>query len=134
MYLHNITEAIALGKAGVPLAMPSVAATPGETAVEAAAAIVKDYAQMHKMLASDWRGTLNENTNVTHWKAHNPMVFVASLDACSYDSVKKRHFLRHLYIEMYHFYQDRLGTNIGKTHKGRRFLRTRSCGGRHSHR
>jgi hypothetical protein len=31
--------------------------------------------------------------------------------------VRKRHFLSHLYIKKMMFYQDRLGTNIGKTQK-----------------
>ena len=38
-------------------------------------------------------------------------------------SVRKRVFLRHLYIKC-SFYQDRLGTNITKTQKKTRFLRT----------
>jgi hypothetical protein len=33
---------------------------------------------------------------------------------------KKTRLLRHVYIKTMPFYQDRLGTNIGKTHKRRR--------------
>lgn len=76
--------AVALGNAGVPLAMPSVPALSASATV-IAAAIVKDYATMYQQLRMDWRGTKDGN-NVTHWKSHGKMVFVASLDACSYDS------------------------------------------------
>jgi hypothetical protein len=45
---------------------------------------------------------------------------------------RKRHFLRHLYINAL-FYQDRLGTNMGKTQKKCRFLaRFLSFAGIHS--
>ena len=78
-------EAVALGDAGVPLAMPSVQPLGGGTATDVATAITKDYAVMFKMLGADWRGTLGGN-NLTTWKSHGKMVFVASLDACSYES------------------------------------------------
>lgn len=77
-------DAVALGEAGVPMAMPSVSPVVG-TATDAAAAIAKDYSDMYKMLRADWRGTKGGD-NRTHWKNHGKMVFIASLDACSYES------------------------------------------------
>eukprot|EP00966_Prymnesium_polylepis_P332223 7387737-Prymnesium_polylepis.1 len=65
--------------------MPSVRAPRGD-AIDAATAITQDYAAMYQMLGSDWRGSVNPGTNQTEWTNHGNMVFVARLDACSYDS------------------------------------------------
>eukprot|EP01043_Picozoa_sp_COSAG02_P051924 COSAG02_NODE_5526_length_4257_cov_3.577099_4_plen_780_part_00 len=77
-------DAVKLGNAGVPLAMPSVQTWSG-SATDIAAAIAADYGKMYLQMRTDWRGTKASN-NMTHWKRHGKMVFVASLDACSYES------------------------------------------------
>ena len=78
------TDAVALGAAGVPLAMAS--ADLQGSAVEAASAIAASYGTMFAMLGRDWRGTVNTGTGQIEWRNHGKMVFVASLDACSHDS------------------------------------------------
>ena len=82
---HSGSEAVGLGDAGVPLAMPAVPPLSG-SAIDAATSIVKDYGSMYQMLSRSWRGSTAPGTNRTVWTNHAKMVFVASLDACSYDS------------------------------------------------
>ena len=90
-------QAIALGKGGVPLAMvrvPPASASP--TAEAAAFAMAAGYAPMFSMLAGHWAAfeqcskvnpaTHRCSANRTMWATTAPMVFAASLDACSYQS------------------------------------------------
>jgi hypothetical protein len=81
----SAADAVALGAVGVPLAMPSVNVVSG-SAIAAATAIATDYAVLYEELGSHWRSHLNPGNNRTEYKNHGNMVFVASLDACSYES------------------------------------------------
>ena len=73
-------QAVALGDAGVPLAMPSVQTVSG-SATAAASAIITDYGAMYKKLGGNWVGKLDPGTNQTHWENHGKMVFVSTPSA-----------------------------------------------------
>jgi hypothetical protein len=94
-------QALALGEAGVPLAMPRVdAAAAGATAESAASDMVAAYAPMLRMLSKHWdhveqcshtnAATAACDANTTIWRrtigSGARQVFVASLDACSHAS------------------------------------------------
>ncbi|KAL1524011.1 hypothetical protein AB1Y20_018926 [Prymnesium parvum] len=81
----SAAAAVALGGAGVPLAMPAVRPTPGGAAAQAAA-IAAEYGAMYLQLRAAATSSFDAAANRTLWRAGGKMVFVAALDACGFDS------------------------------------------------
>eukprot|EP01052_Picozoa_sp_SAG31_P058367 SAG31_NODE_17800_length_657_cov_1.152330_1_plen_150_part_10 len=89
----SASQAAELGNSGVPLAMPSVRTLNDENATAVASSIASEYSAMYQVLENNWRGTFHpfnasepDGPGQTLWKNHGKMVFVASLDACAYES------------------------------------------------
>lgn len=81
----SAADALALGRAGLPLAMPSTpAVAKGMAATEWARAVAAEYAPMRDMLGAAYEP--KPDTWPVQWVSKAPMGFVAALDACASES------------------------------------------------
>lgn len=82
---NSASDAVALGELGVALAMPSLGGG-HPTALAAAAAAAAEYGVMRAMLSIGWEGLPQSEEGGEVWARRGSMVFVASVNACAYDS------------------------------------------------
>lgn len=80
----SASVALALGRGGVPLAMPSTPRVGGRSAAAWAQAVAAEYAPLRAMLGASYEPV--PDTWPVRWRSAAPMGFVAAVDACAAES------------------------------------------------